>query len=257
MSKSVMPSLARRSARDRGNVWIFGSFFDVRKRNQGFILQQKNSWMCILGYSLIFMWFLFCFFLTNKSNVNWDHVFCGISRCWSTEPFAMNQVPRYSSLTFNTSLPIAVNNVVKMTNLMLKMKVIAAHQILLLKFVACLWHNLMFINVQKLSGSPGEMALVVFTSHGPHAGECTTLWILAFWTRVFSLLKYHFCGTFVGCLIQQSGWTSSMDVFFKWLSAISFVGGGFGEAAIAEALAEALMVIVRGPLYCALRFEST
>lgn len=48
-----------------------------------------------------------------------------------------------------------------------------------------------------------------------------------------------------------------MDVFFKWLSAISFVGGGFGEAAIAEALAEALMVIVRGPLYCALRFEST
>lgn len=103
MSKSVMPSLAWRSARDREKVWIFGSFFDFRKRNQGFILQQKNSWMCILGYSLILMWFLFCFFLTNKSNVNWDHVFCGISRCWSTEPFAMNQVPRYSSLTFNTS----------------------------------------------------------------------------------------------------------------------------------------------------------
>jgi hypothetical protein len=50
----------------------------------------------------------------------------------------MNQVPRYSSLTLNTSLSIAVNNVVIMTNLMLKMKVIAAHQILLLKFVACL-----------------------------------------------------------------------------------------------------------------------
>lgn len=187
-----MPSLVWRSARDKGKLWIFGSFFDFRKRNQGFILQQKNSWMCILGYSLIFMWFLFCFFLTNKSNVNCDHVFCGISRCWSTEPFAMNQVPRYSSLTLNTSLSIAVNNVVIMTNLMLKMKVIAAHQILLLKFVACLWHNLMFINVQKLSGSPGEMALVVFSSHGPHAGESTTFQILAFLNSCFLTAKVSF-----------------------------------------------------------------
>lgn len=259
MSKSVMPSLAWRSARDRGQIWILGSFFDYGNRNQGFILQLKNSWMCILGCSLILIWFLFCFFLTNISNVNWDYVFCGISRCWSTEPFAMNQVPRYSSLTFNTSLLTAANNVVKVTNLMLKMLVIAAHQIVLFKFVACQWHNLMFINVQKISGSPGEMALVVFTSHGPHAGESTTFQILALWTHVFSLLKYHyhFCGTFVGCLIQQSGWTSSMDLFFKWLSAISFVGGGFGEAAIAEALAEALMVMLWSFAECFERFEST
>lgn len=46
----------------------------------------------------------------------------------------------------------------------------------------------------------------------------------------------------VGFLLRQSGWTSSMDVFLNWLSLLSFEGGGFGEAAIAEALAEALMV---------------
>jgi mediator of RNA polymerase II transcription subunit 25 len=45
-----------------------------------------------------------------------------------------------------------------------------------------------------------------------------------------------------GCLLQQCGWTSSMDVFFKWLGSISFLGGGYGDAAVAEALAEVLMV---------------
>lgn len=48
-----------------------------------------------------------------------------------------------------------------------------------------------------------------------------------------------------------------MDLFFKWLSAISFVGGGFGEAAIAEALAEALMVMLWSFAECFERFEST
>lgn len=33
-----------------------------------------------------------------------------------------------------------------------------------------------------------------------------------------------------------------MDIFFQWLSAIPFGGGGFNDAAIAEGLAEALMV---------------
>lgn len=33
-----------------------------------------------------------------------------------------------------------------------------------------------------------------------------------------------------------------MDLLFHWLSAIPFAGGGFSEAAIAEGLAEALMV---------------
>lgn len=74
-------------------------------------------------------------------------------------------------------------------------------------------------NGQKNGSSPGEMALVVFNSHGTHAG----------------------------CLLRQSGWTSSMEVFFKWLSAIDFGGGGFSEAAVAEALAEALMMCCPGP----------
>lgn len=47
-----------------------------------------------------------------------------------------------------------------------------------------------------------------------------------------------------GCLIQRSGWTSSADVFSRWLSSIHFEGGGFGEAAIAEGLAEALIVSI-------------
>lgn len=44
------------------------------------------------------------------------------------------------------------------------------------------------------------------------------------------------------CLVQRSGWTRDMDLLFHWLSAIPFSGGGFSEAAIAEGLAEALMV---------------
>lgn len=46
------------------------------------------------------------------------------------------------------------------------------------------------------------------------------------------------------CLVQRSGWTKDLDVFFQWLSAIPFAGGGFSDAAIAEGLAEALMVCV-------------
>lgn len=53
----------------------------------------------------------------------------------------------------------------------------------------------------------------------------------------------------VGYLLRQSGWTSSMDIFFKWLSAINFGGGGFSEAAVAEALAEALMVTILTSFY--------
>lgn len=33
-----------------------------------------------------------------------------------------------------------------------------------------------------------------------------------------------------------------MDVFLQWLAAIPFAGGGFSEVAIAEGIAEALMV---------------
>lgn len=44
------------------------------------------------------------------------------------------------------------------------------------------------------------------------------------------------------CLVQRTGWTRDMDVFFDWLSALPFSGGGFSDVAIAEGLAEALMV---------------
>jgi len=49
-------------------------------------------------------------------------------------------------------------------------------------------------------------------------------------------------GAMAGCLLQQSGWSPSMDVFFKGLGPISFLGGGYGNAAFAEALVEVLMV---------------
>lgn len=49
--------------------------------------------------------------------------------------------------------------------------------------------------------------------------------------------SYH-----AACLLQRSGWTRNLEVFLEWLSALRFEGGGFGEAAIADGLAEALMV---------------
>jgi len=51
----------------------------------------------------------------------------------------------------------------------------------------------------------------------------------------------------VAFLYRQSGWTSNMDVFFNWLASLSFEGGGFSDGAIAEALAEALMVKIMTP----------
>ncbi|XP_068648796.1 mediator of RNA polymerase II transcription subunit 25-like [Aristolochia californica] len=66
---------------------------------------------------------------------------------------------------------------------------------------------------QKHFGANFELSLVVFNAHGPYS---------AF-------------------LVQRSGWTKDMDIFFHWLSCIPFIGGGFGEVAIAEGLAEALM----------------
>ncbi|KAH9315691.1 hypothetical protein KI387_024318, partial [Taxus chinensis] len=65
---------------------------------------------------------------------------------------------------------------------------------------------------QKSSGPFIEMALIVFYSHGPHSV----------------------------CSVQRSPWTKNFDLFQKWLSDINFCGGGLGEVAIAEGLAEAL-----------------
>lgn len=45
-----------------------------------------------------------------------------------------------------------------------------------------------------------------------------------------------------------------MDVFFQWLAAIPFIGGGFSEVAIAEGLAEALMVHIMFIYICSCSF---
>ncbi|XP_008791235.2 mediator of RNA polymerase II transcription subunit 25 [Phoenix dactylifera] len=80
------------------------------------------------------------------------------------------------------------------------------------KIIRCFYGN--ELTGQKLSGAHPEFALVVFNTHGPHS----------------SFIVHH------------SGWTKDLDVFFQWLSGIPFSGGGFSEAAIAEGLAEALMM---------------
>ncbi|XP_015158521.1 mediator of RNA polymerase II transcription subunit 25 isoform X3 [Solanum tuberosum] len=43
-------------------------------------------------------------------------------------------------------------------------------------------------------------------------------------------------------MLQKSGWTKDIDLFFQWLSALPFSGGGFNDVAAAEGLAEALMM---------------
>ncbi|KAL8105961.1 mediator of RNA polymerase II transcription subunit 25 isoform X3 [Apium graveolens] len=58
----------------------------------------------------------------------------------------------------------------------------------------------------------------------------------------FSLVMFNARGNYSACLVQRSGWTRDVENFLNWLSAISFSGGGFSDVAIAEGLAEALMM---------------
>ncbi|XP_004252687.2 mediator of RNA polymerase II transcription subunit 25 [Solanum lycopersicum] len=67
---------------------------------------------------------------------------------------------------------------------------------------------------QKSSAADVEVSMVMFNTHGPYSA----------------------------CLVQRSGWTKDMDTFLQWLSAIPFSGGGFNDAAVAEGLAEALVM---------------
>ncbi|KAB1222561.1 Mediator of RNA polymerase II transcription subunit 25 [Morella rubra] len=57
-----------------------------------------------------------------------------------------------------------------------------------------------------------------------------------------SLVTFNTHGSYCGCLVQRTGWIRDVDIFLSWLSAIPFAGGGFSDAAIAEGLAEALMM---------------
>ncbi|XP_055825757.1 mediator of RNA polymerase II transcription subunit 25 [Solanum dulcamara] len=57
-----------------------------------------------------------------------------------------------------------------------------------------------------------------------------------------SLVMFNTHGSYSACLVQRSGWTRDMDTFLQWLSSIPFSGGGFNDAAVAEGLAEALVM---------------
>nr|GEY44698.1 hypothetical protein [Tanacetum cinerariifolium] len=57
-----------------------------------------------------------------------------------------------------------------------------------------------------------------------------------------ALVVFNAHGSYSPFLVQRSGWTTSVDYFLEWLSAINFSGCGFCEAAIAEGLAEVLMM---------------
>jgi mediator of RNA polymerase II transcription subunit 25 len=80
------------------------------------------------------------------------------------------------------------------------------------KIIRCFCGN--ELNGQKPSSSNFELSLVTFNTHGSYCGG----------------------------LVQRSGWTRDVENFLQWLSYIPFAGGGFNDAAIAEGLAEALMV---------------
>ncbi|KAK7275218.1 hypothetical protein RIF29_16327 [Crotalaria pallida] len=58
----------------------------------------------------------------------------------------------------------------------------------------------------------------------------------------YALVTFNAHGSYSDCLVQRTGWTKDPDVFFLWLSAIPFGGGGFNDAAIGEGLSEALMM---------------
>ncbi|XP_039065313.1 mediator of RNA polymerase II transcription subunit 25-like isoform X2 [Hibiscus syriacus] len=57
-----------------------------------------------------------------------------------------------------------------------------------------------------------------------------------------SLITLNAHGSYWAFLVQRSGWTKDVDIFLQWLSALTFSGGGFNDAAIAEGLSEALMM---------------
>ncbi|RVX14263.1 hypothetical protein VitviT2T_025919 [Vitis vinifera] len=72
---------------------------------------------------------------------------------------------------------------------------------------------------QEASGGRVELSLVMYNSHGPYSGFLT----------------------------QDSRTTRSMGTFLQWLSAISFSGDGYDDLAIAEGLADALLMFPRHP----------
>ncbi|KAF8020131.1 hypothetical protein BT93_G0741 [Corymbia citriodora subsp. variegata] len=62
-----------------------------------------------------------------------------------------------------------------------------------------------------------------------------------------SLVMFNSHGNLSACMVQRSAWTKDVSRFLDWLSAVSFSGGGFNDAAIAEGLSEALMMFPLPP----------
>ncbi|KAI3811910.1 hypothetical protein L1987_16606 [Smallanthus sonchifolius] len=57
-----------------------------------------------------------------------------------------------------------------------------------------------------------------------------------------ALVQFNAHGSYSSCLVQRSGWARNVDYFLEWLLCMHFSGGGFCDAAIAEGLAEVLMM---------------
>lgn len=74
-------------------------------------------------------------------------------------------------------------------------------------------------------------------AHGPSVVVPSN--VDSFFSFFSSTNLMNFCAA---CLVQRSGWTRDIDLFLHWLTSLHFGGGGFNDAAIAEGLAEALMV---------------
>lgn len=62
-----------------------------------------------------------------------------------------------------------------------------------------------------------------------------------------SLIMFNSHGNLSACMVQRSAWTKDVSRFLDWLSEMSFSGGGFNDAAIAEGLSEALMMFPLPP----------
>ncbi|KAI6703039.1 hypothetical protein NL676_012175 [Syzygium grande] len=93
------------------------------------------------------------------------------------------------------------------------------------------WRRAFMGNEVPAQKSNCDLSLVMFNSHGNLSG-------------VFFRTLRRTNGT---GMVQQSAWTKDVSRFLDWLSAMSFGGGGFNDAAIAEGLSEALMMFAIPP----------
>ncbi|CAI9769094.1 unnamed protein product [Fraxinus pennsylvanica] len=91
-----------------------------------------------------------------------------------------------------------------------------------------------FENIYRYMGQKQLiMAVEGMAAMGPH-----------WFTILFNYLdkKIWYFNYPYSCVVQRSGWTMHIDIFFQWLSAIPFSSRGFNDAAISEGLAKALMM---------------